>query len=193
MPILANPRHEKFAQELAAGKSASEAYVLAGFKKNDGNCIRLKGNERIQARLAELQEAAARKSEITIESICRELDEANAVAKARGQASAMVSASALRAKLAGLMVERQKVEVGGPGDFSQCNTVEAVVDELLQLAGVHHYQDLGDGDRDHLAALFARCFEEADAYIGAIKNRPYRTSHQAKALPPPHANGKSRV
>ena len=50
--------------------------------------------------LAELQTAVAKNSAITIELICAELDEANAVAKERGQAAAMVSASALRAKLA---------------------------------------------------------------------------------------------
>ena len=59
MPLLENPRHERFAQELAAGKSANEAYAAAGFKPNDGNCIRLKGNERVQARVAELQGRAA--------------------------------------------------------------------------------------------------------------------------------------
>lgn len=69
--------------------------------------------------MTELQEEAARRSEITIETICAELDTANAVAKERGQASAMVSASALRAKLAGLMVER--VEIGGPDAFSGCS------------------------------------------------------------------------
>ena len=46
MPVLQNPRREKFAEGLAAGKSAAEAYELAGYKPNYGNCIRLKGNER---------------------------------------------------------------------------------------------------------------------------------------------------
>ena len=39
------------------------------------------------------------------------------MAKERGQAAALVSARALKAKLAGLMVERQKIEVGGPGAY----------------------------------------------------------------------------
>ena len=33
MPTLQNPRHERFAQELAAGKTADAAYVLAGYKE----------------------------------------------------------------------------------------------------------------------------------------------------------------
>ena len=32
MPTLQNPRHEKFAQELAIGKTADAAYVLAGYR-----------------------------------------------------------------------------------------------------------------------------------------------------------------
>jgi len=37
VPPLDNPRWERFAQELAKGKTACEAYVLAGYKANDGN------------------------------------------------------------------------------------------------------------------------------------------------------------
>jgi phage terminase small subunit len=55
MPILPNPRHEKFAQALAKGIPASAAYEEAGYRPNDGNSVRLKGNERIGARVIELQ------------------------------------------------------------------------------------------------------------------------------------------
>ena len=126
MGTLTNPRHERFVQALFKGETADAAYAKAGYKPNDGNCIRLKGNERVQARLSELQAEVAKKTEITVESICAELDAANAVAKERGQASAMVSASALRAKLAGLMVER--VEIGDPGSFDACETIEDIAE-----------------------------------------------------------------
>ena len=49
MAPLANPRHERFAQALARGKTAGEAYVLAGYKANDGNASRMRGNEKISA------------------------------------------------------------------------------------------------------------------------------------------------
>ena len=42
MPTLRNPRHERFAQELATGKTADAAYVLAGYKENRSNAARLK-------------------------------------------------------------------------------------------------------------------------------------------------------
>ena len=80
--------------------------------------MRMEAIESIRMRLMELQAAAARKSAVTLESIYAKLDEAIEVSKANGQGAALVSASALKAKLAGLMVER--VEIGGVGAFDRC-------------------------------------------------------------------------
>jgi phage terminase small subunit len=169
MGILANPRHERFVQALFEGETADAAYAKAGYKPNDGNCIRLKGNERVKARLAELQAQTAEASKITVESICRELDEANAVAKAKGQAAAMVSAATLRAKLAGLMVER--VEVGDPGDFAKCEGMADIVDEVLARL-IEQFRPVDEQDRQGLLALYERHLKETDEYIEAIKARP---------------------
>lgn len=73
MPILKNARHERFAQELAKGKSATEAYVLAGYEANEGNAGRLNRNEQVQARVSEILGRAAEKAEITQEMVLREL------------------------------------------------------------------------------------------------------------------------
>lgn len=54
MPALRNSRHERFAQELAKGVSASEAYVLAGFKPNRSNAASLRHKEHISTRIDEL-------------------------------------------------------------------------------------------------------------------------------------------
>jgi phage terminase small subunit len=54
MPALANARHERFAQELAKGKSATEAYVEAGYKANSGNAATLKSDQSISTRVSEL-------------------------------------------------------------------------------------------------------------------------------------------
>src|SRR5262249_29702883 len=51
---LSNPKHEKFAQELASGKPASAAYIIAGFKANRGNAITLKHRQSIIERIAEI-------------------------------------------------------------------------------------------------------------------------------------------
>jgi phage terminase small subunit len=73
MGIVINLRHERFAQALAQGKAANEAYVLAGYKANDGNASRLKGNERISARVQEIVGRAAERAEVSLERVLREL------------------------------------------------------------------------------------------------------------------------
>src|SRR5216683_2182387 len=58
MPILRNVRHERFAREVAKGKSAAAAYGLAGYEcaahKARGHGHRLRTREDIAARIDEL-------------------------------------------------------------------------------------------------------------------------------------------
>jgi len=54
MPALSNPKHERFAQELAKGKSADESYALAGFSPNRGNASVLKHKQNILERVSEI-------------------------------------------------------------------------------------------------------------------------------------------
>lgn len=56
MPVLKNARHETFAQGLAKGLTADEAYQKAGFKPNRGNAATLKHNQSISKRVSELLE-----------------------------------------------------------------------------------------------------------------------------------------
>lgn len=60
MPALLNPRHEIFAQELAKGKSASSAYVLAGYAENRHNGSALARQEHILARMNEILDGRAK-------------------------------------------------------------------------------------------------------------------------------------
>lgn len=62
MPILPNTRHEKYAQCLAKGMTADEAYVAAGYTENRGNASRMKANDSIRARVEELSQKAADKA-----------------------------------------------------------------------------------------------------------------------------------
>ena len=73
MPALKNPRHEKFAQGLAKGLTAEAAYAQAGYVSNHRNPSRLKSDDAIQARVAELVEAGARRAKVDIEQVLREL------------------------------------------------------------------------------------------------------------------------
>jgi phage terminase small subunit len=71
MPTLQNIRHERFAQELATGKSADAAYVLAGYRANRSNAARLSANQDIQKRVAEIQSLGAKLAAIAIETMSR--------------------------------------------------------------------------------------------------------------------------
>lgn len=77
MAVLANPKHERFAQAIAKGKSQADAYVEAGYKAipitAKVNGCKLLTNANIKARVKELQEHAAEKTEITIASLSQEL------------------------------------------------------------------------------------------------------------------------
>ena len=78
---LQNPRHERFAQELATGKSADAAYVLAGYRTNRSNAARLSANQHIRNRVAEIQSLGAERAAITVETLIAEAEEARSKAK----------------------------------------------------------------------------------------------------------------
>jgi phage terminase small subunit len=111
MPALENRRHELFAQALARGETATAAYAAAGYAPNDGNAIRLKGNERISTRVAELQERSAIKVEMTAMDIVDMLREDRELAHKIEQPSAAVSAAMGMAKLLGFV--KDKTELTG--------------------------------------------------------------------------------
>jgi hypothetical protein len=110
MPSLDNPRHERFAQELAKGKSQLDAYVEAGYKPDDGAASRLSGNVRIQQRVSEIKDRSAIRTEITLQTLMEEAAEIQRSALAANQHSAAVAALTAKAKLAGLWVERSENE-----------------------------------------------------------------------------------
>src|SRR5215472_32721 len=102
MPVLSNPRHERFAQLLAQGKSAVGAYEQAGYRRDDGNAVRL--------------------TKKTVETLLRELDDIRQRAMASGQLSAGVAAIKEMGVLSGVRVERK--EVGAAGEFDHLSDDE---------------------------------------------------------------------
>ena len=107
MPTLQNPRHERFAQELATGKSADAAYVLAGYRTNRSNAARLSASRDIQKRVAEIQSLGAELAAITVEALIAEAESARSKAMGeKGGAAAAVAAITAKAKLAGLNAPR---------------------------------------------------------------------------------------
>lgn len=135
MPPLRNARHERFAQELAKGKSADASYQAAGYREHRGNAARLSAKESVTARLAELQERAAVRTEITVERLTAMLLEDREFAREVGQAGPARAATETLARLHGKMVDRK--EVGQPGDFERM-TDEELVDLVRRESAALH-------------------------------------------------------
>ncbi len=72
--------------------------------------------------IGHLEQAKASAAKVSVETILVELEQARRVALEKGQIAAAVSASMSKAKVAGLIVDKQ--ERGGPGDFSQMSDDE---------------------------------------------------------------------
>lgn len=73
MSALKNARHEAFAQALAKGQPASEAYVTAGYKSSRSAASRLSTNVNVEARVRELVRVGAEKATIDIARTLQEL------------------------------------------------------------------------------------------------------------------------
>jgi len=110
MPILTNPRREKFAQGLFEGRPASEAYEKAGYRPNRANATRLKANDHIRARLDELHKAVIEDAGVTIEGHLAKLADLRDRAEADGSWGAATRAEELRGKASGFYVNHLKIE-----------------------------------------------------------------------------------
>jgi hypothetical protein len=177
---LKNNRHELFCLALAEGKSACDAYSAAGYKRNDSNCIRLRQHPAVQERLAEIQAVAAQSTAITIQSVCRELDEANVVAREHGQAGAMVSASTLRAKLAGLLTEKIKAEVTTINPYESA----ASVDDACLMAAKNFADDviLSPEELATLAGMMREAADKMRSYVASCRARPINPSFSQRQI-----------
>jgi hypothetical protein len=142
MPALANPRYERFAQELfkavAKGGNHMAAYMAAGYCASGnkkaakvGACRLLKTSAEIYRRVQELQAQVARRKRITVESVVAELEDARLMAEEERQAAAMTAASMGKAKISGLLVD--KVEQGKAGDFANKSSDEIAEAVLLEI------------------------------------------------------------
>lgn len=134
MPVLRNARHETFAQEIAKGKTADEAYQLAGYKENRGNATRLKANESIEERVAELQQAGAVRAEVTIDGLIAEAELARLKAMGeKGGAAAAATAITVKAKLAGKWIDRNQHTGANGGPIQHVDLSQLDDDKFAQL------------------------------------------------------------
>jgi phage terminase small subunit len=144
MPVLDNPRQELFAQQLSAGKTASEALKLAGYAANSHNSSRMKKNEKVMKRIEELQSRNLQIQDKAVEiaaapiaehvspiRIAAQLAKAYAVAEKQERPADMVAATIAMAKFSGQWVERS--EVAQTNEFAGLSP-EEMRRELVQRA-----------------------------------------------------------
>ncbi len=123
MPALANVRHERFARELSGGKTASEAYELAGFKASRPNASRLQHQENIRQRVAELHaqgaeiaqkatEKAAERLSVDREWVMARLKDNAVSAAAKEDYGPSNRAIELLGKEIGMFIDRKEVRTG---------------------------------------------------------------------------------
>ena len=93
--------------------NASEAYKRAYNSKAKPNTLHRKANDllkhpTIKAEVITMQDQARARNQVTIDNVVDELEEARQIAKQSGNAAAMVSATLGKAKVLGLVVDKQE-------------------------------------------------------------------------------------
>ena len=130
------PKQARFVQEYLIDLNATQAATRAGYsaKTAQEQGSRLLSNVMVANAVAAAQQKASERLEVTLDSIARQLDEDRTLARDKGQASAAVSASVAKAKLFGLMVERQEHtgKNGGPIEYADLSD-QQLRDRLAQL------------------------------------------------------------
>lgn len=113
MQPLENPRHEKFALLVAAGKPYEKALLEAGYGSSAKNAKRdgwaLAKKELVAQRIADLQERHAKRLNVTVDKLVADLDTMFELAKTMKHPAAGVGAVMSKAKLLGLVVDKKEV------------------------------------------------------------------------------------
>lgn len=130
------PKQQRFVQEYLQDHNGTQAAIRAGYSektaKQQGS--RLLTEARIQAAVRAGQKKVAKKAEVTVDSLMAELEQARKLALKEKQASAAVTATMGKGKLAGLLVEKHK-HSGAVGTYDLKNLSDHDLDRLEQILG----------------------------------------------------------
>jgi len=177
MPVLPNPRHERYAQLIVEGLnngdpkpySQSRAYIAAGYTGKDvgkrGGSAQAASSRllfRVIQRVRELQQIAAKNAAETVEKMARELNEIQHEARADKAHAAAVAAVLGKAKVLNLITDR--IEDVTKPDFNAAQSMQDIGKKLLQSVGFKEPDDvsiqaaikLNDQLIDGLQAIYQR-------------------------------------
>jgi phage terminase small subunit len=136
--VLRNARHEKFALALAHGAAAPEAYERAGYApgpRAGAGATRLSAKAELKARVAEIKARSADPTEASVGKLLGELEEARRLAIEIKQPAAAISATIGKARISGLIGEKDEGKPGA-GASSELSNTEAArrIAFILRLA-----------------------------------------------------------
>ena len=138
MPILKNPRHEKFAREYVKTGVGAEAYRRAYPRAHPISTARVCASQlltkpNIARRTAELRQAIAKRADITEDKILTDYEEALQLAKAQAKPNAIVNAAMAQAKLVGLL--RDRIETKNVNEFENMESIDDILQKVANEAG----------------------------------------------------------
>ncbi|HAL23410.1 MAG TPA: hypothetical protein DCP40_11880 [Stenotrophomonas sp.] len=128
------PKQQRFVQEYLQDHNGAQAAIRAGYSESTARQqgSRLLTDPRVLAAVRAGQKKVAKKAEVTVESLMAELEQARKLALKEKQASAAVTATMGKGKLAGLLVEKHK-HSGTVGTYDLKNLSDHDLDRLEQI------------------------------------------------------------
>lgn len=130
------PKQQRFVQEYLQDHNGTQAAIRAGYSESTARQqgSRLLTDPRVLAAVRAGQKKVAKKAEVTVDSLMAELEQARKLALKEKQASAAVTATMGKGKLAGLLVEKHK-HSGAVGTYDLKNLSDHDLDRLEQILG----------------------------------------------------------
>lgn len=129
-------KQQRFVHEYLKDQNGTQAAIRTGYSektaKQQGS--RLLNDPRVLAAVQAGQKKVARKAEVTVESLMAELEQARKLALKEKQASAAVTATMGKGKLAGLLVEKHR-HSGAVGTYNLKDLSDNDLDRLEQILG----------------------------------------------------------
>lgn len=126
MPILTNPKHEKFAREYVKDYNGTQAAIRAGYAKGNSakvQGVRLLANATVADRVAELTGKHMKAADITAERVMQELGKI-AFAETKAEIKVADKTTALR-----MLAQRFKL-IGSDGDEALNNIAGALAERM---------------------------------------------------------------
>ena len=138
MPVLKNPRHEKFAREYVKTGIGAEAYRRVYPRAHPISTARICASQlltkpNIVSRTVELRQAMAKRADITEDKILTDYEEALKLAKAQRKPNSIINAATAQAKLVGLLKDR--IETKNVNEFENMESISDILQAVADQAG----------------------------------------------------------